>query len=245
MRHENTGRWWFAGLLVVCAFLGVQRFAVMAAEQNPPPTPTVVQPGATNDQPPSYAIVLFDGTDLSKWSGKDGQPGWKVEHGYVEVVKKSGPIWTKQSFGDCQLHIEFATPDPPTGQGQGRGNSGVYLQGRYEVQVLDSYHSTTYANGQCGAIYGNHPPLVNACRPPGQWQTYDILFFAPRFDPQGHVIEKPRMTVLQNGVLIQHNADIKGPTTAARFNDMQPTGPLLLQDHGHPVRYRNIWIRRL
>jgi 3-keto-disaccharide hydrolase len=215
----------------------------------PRTAPTVVTPGRTSADPPSDAIVLFDGRDLSKWRSGDGSPAkWTVRDGYVEVAPGTGEIVSADSFGDCQLHIEWATPAVVKGEGQERGNSGVFLMGRYEIQVLDSYQNETYFHGQAGAVYKQYAPLVNASRPPGQWQTYDIIFKAPKFDEQGKVTERARVTVLQNGVLIQNNVEIYGIT----YNDRPavyiahpPEQPLHLQDHGNPVRYRNIWIRRL
>ena len=214
------------------------------------PMARVVTPGDEDRLPPSDAIVLFDGTDLSAWKGtkQPGQPAeWKVENGYMEVTPDTGAIDTKQGFGSCQLHIEWASPDLANGDSQGRGNSGVYLMGLYEVQVLDSYHSTTYADGQAGAVYGQHPPLVNVCKAPGQWQTYDIIFHAPKFD--GSKLVRPAdMTVLQNGVLIQDHWILTGPTAWKERPPYSPHPdklPLSLQDHGNPVRYRNIWIRPL
>jgi len=206
--------------------------------------PPVVDPGV-NGGPPSDAIVLFNGHDLSKWKNEaGGEPRWKIENGYLEV-NGTGNIVTKQEFGDVQLHVEWATPSEVKGEGQGRGNSGVYLQGRYEIQVLDSYQNKTYYNGQAGAFYGNAAPLVNACRKPGEWQTYDIVFHAPRRTAEGKV-EPGSFTVLQNGVLVQDHTPVKGDaTTAAMFQGVTAKGPLVLQDHGNPVRYRNVWIRPL
>ena len=218
------------------------------------PHPRVVAPGTTSTQdqpgkPPSDAIVLFNGKDLSNWQTAKGEPAkWKVENGYFEVVAKTGDIQTKQGFGDCQLHVEWAAPDPPKGQDQDRGNSGVYLMGLYEVQVLDSYESKTYADGQAGAIYGQYPPLANASRPPGQWQSYDIIFRRPRFDTEGKLVRPARVTLVHNGVLVQDNVELTGPTAhKARppYRAHADKLPLLLQDHSHPVRYRNIWIREL
>jgi hypothetical protein len=249
--------------LASIAFALVAALAVAAAQapkdwpihDESRPRPEVVTPGtfSTPDEPgrpPSDAIVLFDGKDLSAWkSSKDGGPApWKVENGYVEVVKKTGGIETKQGFGDCQLHVEWQAPAPPVGKGQDRGNSGVFLMGRYEVQVLDSYESTTYPDGQAAALYGQYPPLVNACRPPGVWQVYDIVFEAPRFDAKGQLLRKARATVLHNGVVVQHATELMGPTThKARppYAAHPDRLPLSLQDHDHPVRYRNIWIREL
>ena len=218
----------------------------------PPPKkePPVITPGRTPSDPPSDAIVLFDGKDLSAWrsAGGSGEARWQVRDGYMEVVAKTGDIATKQEFGDCQLHIEWATPTEVKGEGQERGNSGVFLMERYEVQVLDSYNNTTYYHGQAGAVYKQHAPLVNACRKPGEWQTYDIIFKAPQFDEQGKVTERARVTVLQNGVLIQNNVEIYGNTWHDKPALYLPHGPkasLKLQDHGNPVRYRNIWVRPL
>jgi Domain of Unknown Function (DUF1080) len=218
------------------------------------PAPPVVDPGtaSTQDSPgraPSDAVVLFDGKDLSKWAHKDGSAAkWKLENGYFEVVPKTGYIYTREAFGDCQLHVEFAEPSPAKGEGQDRGNSGVFLQGLYETQVLDSYQSKTYADGQAGAIYGQYPPLVNASRSPGQWQTYDIVFHGPRFDKDGKLLRSARETVFHNGVLVQDNVELSGPTAHGKRPPYGPQPeklPLALQDHNHPVRYRNIWIREL
>jgi len=218
------------------------------------PRPPVIDPGTFSTQetpgrPPSDAIVLFDGKDLSKWRSMDGGPAkWIVKNGYMESVKGAGYIRTYQNFGDCQLHVEFATPTPPKGTSQGRGNSGVFLMGKYEVQVLDSYENITYADGQCAAIYGQYPPLVNASRKPGEWQTYDIVFHGPRWDKEGNLIRKARITVFHNGVLVQDNVEIWGPTQWLKADPYTPhseKGFLALQDHGNPVRYRNIWIREI
>ena len=197
------------------------------------------------EQPPSDAIVLFDGTDLSEWTFTDGRPSnWEISDGSM-TVQRGGGIVTKKKFGDMQLHIEFCTPSPPRGEGQDRGNSGVYLQGAYEVQVLDSYGNKTYIDGMCGAIYEQYPPLVNVSRQPGEWQVYDIIFRAPRFDSQGKMVNNPIITVLHNGVLIQNHVEIHGITRSAISETENPTGPIFLQDHDHPVKYRNIWVREL
>jgi Domain of Unknown Function (DUF1080) len=218
------------------------------------PAPKVITPGtpSTPEAPgraPSDAIVLFDGKDLSHWAQKDGSNAkWKVENGYLEVVPKTGEIHTRAAFGDCQLHVEFAEPSPPKGESQDRGNSGVFLMGLYEIQVLDSYESKTYADGQAAAVYGQYPPLVNASRPPGQWQTYDIVFHGPRFDASGKVTRAAHVTVLHNGVLVQDNVELTGPTAHKQRPPYQAHPeklPLVLQDHGHPVHFRNIWIRDL
>ena len=210
------------------------------------PQPRVVT--AEEGTPPSDAVVLFDGTDLSKWVGKDGGAAqWKVENGCMEVTR-TGNIQTADSFGDCQLHLEWAAPEEVKGDSQGRGNSGVFLLGLYEIQVLDGYDTPTYADGITTAIYGQFPPMVNACRKPGEWQTYDIFFLAPQFDG-AKVVRPATTTVAHNGVLVQLNRAALGPTghkTAPSYGDGHPsTRPLMLQDHGDPVRYRNIWIRAL
>jgi hypothetical protein len=216
------------------------------------PQPPKVDPGTTTQhsgRPPSDAVILFDGKDLSKWRGRGGNPAsWKVAKGYMEIVKGSGSILTEQGFGDCQLHVEWRMPLPPHGEGQERGNSGVFLMGLYELQVLDSYENKTYPDGQAAAIYGQYPPLVNASRPPGEWQTYDIVFHRPRFDTSGKLARPARMTVLHNGVLVQDNVELTGPTAhQARPPYKQHANrlPVSLQDHGAPVRYRNIWVREL
>jgi hypothetical protein len=206
--------------------------------------PPVIQPGVAG-APPSDAIVLFNGKDMSAWRTENGSPcKWIVKEGYVEV-NGTGNIFTRQEFGDVQLHIEWASPGEPVGEGQGRGNSGVYFQGRYEIQVLDSYKNKTYYDGQAGAFYGNFPPLVNPARKPGEWQSYDIIFRAPKPGPDGKQIIPGSLTVLFNGVLVQDHVPVKSATTAAAFKDVTPKAPLMLQDHGNPVRFRNIWIRPL
>jgi len=218
--------------------LGAASIALAADAKKEPP---VIDPGP----PPSDAIVLFDGKDLSKWKTRSGGgPKWKIlGDGAAEV--SGGDIMTKDEFGDCQLHVEWASPSVVKGDSQGRGNSGVYLQGRYEIQVLDSYNNKTYPDGQAGALYGHAAPLVNASRKPGEWQTYDIIFHAPRLDADSKVVPGS-FTVLHNGVLVQDHTPVKGDaTTAAAFKGITPKGPLVLQDHGNPVRYRNIWLRPL
>ncbi len=206
------------------------------------PLPPVIVPGTASTQdtegrPPSDAVVLFDGKDLSQWTTEDGQPAkWKVSDSYMEVVPHNGGIHTRQSFGDCQLHVEFAEP------------GGVFLMGLYEIQVLDSYQSKTYADGQASAVYAQFPPQVNASRAPGQWQAYDIIFHGPHFDKDGKVLRPARVTVLHNGVLVQDNVELSGPTGHHVRPPYKPTPdklPLGLQDHGNPVRFRNIWIREL
>ncbi len=219
------------------------------------PHPPVVTP-AENGGAPSDAIVLFDGKDLSKWEGhpssitRAGQSGpaeWKVENGYTEVVPNSGDISTKEKFGDCQLHVEWASPGEVKGNSQARGNSGVILMGRYEVQVLDSYNNPTYADGQAGAIYGQWPPLANPVRKPGDWQSYDIVFEAPKFE--GEKLIKPAyFTVFLNGVLIQNHQASMGPMVyrqVAHYTPHPAEDSLVLQNHNSKVRFRNMWIRRL
>jgi hypothetical protein len=202
--------------------------------------------------PPSDAMVLFDGRDLSRWTHRSGQgalldPKWVVRDGYFEVMPRSGPLSTRESFGDIQLHIEWATPSEITANSQGRGNSGVLLMGLYEVQVLDSYNNPSYADGQAGALYGQWPPLVNASRPPREWQTYDIVFEAPRF--KGEALVSPAfMTVLWNGLVAHNRKEVRGRTVYRAVAEYKPHAaelPLVLQDHGNPVRFRNVWARRL
>ncbi|MFA6470449.1 MAG: DUF1080 domain-containing protein [Candidatus Latescibacterota bacterium] len=193
---------------------------------------------------PSDAVVLFDGKDLSEWVQPDGKPAaWTVAEGAFTVKKGSG-IMTRKEFGDMQLHIEFAAPYPPKGEGQDRGNSGVYLQGIYEVQVLDSFGNKTYTDGMVGAIYKQYPPLVNPSRPAGKWQTYDIIFHAPKFNAANKIEKKARGTILLNGVLIQDNVEIEATPGGPR-NVEAPRGPIFLQDHNHPVKFRNVWVREL
>ena len=215
------------------------------------PQPTVVTPAAEVGGPPSDAIVLFDGTDMSMWrSGKGKEAKWKIVDNAMESVPKSGFVHSKEEFGDCQIHLEFASPKNVKGSSQGRGNSGVYLMGAFEVQVLDSFENPTYADGSAGSVYGQYPPQVNASRGPGQWQTYDIVFRRPRFDDDGKLSEKAKITVLHNGVLIQDSVLALGPTNWIQHKGYEglkdkTKGPIGLQDHGNPVRYRNIWVRRL
>ena len=222
------------------------------------PQPRVVTPGEHFSQlapPPSDATVLFSGADLSAWKRPDGgEAHWPVRDGYFEA-SRGGLIRSKERFADFQLHLEFATPAEPKGSGQGRGNSGVMINGMYEVQVLDSYESPTYPDGQCGALYGQTPPLVNACRKPGEWQTYDILFESPRWDEQGKLVKNASVTVLHNGVVLHHRREYMGCTDgiggvphkalAAYGKPHDPEVFIDLQDHGNPLRYRNIWIRSI
>ena len=211
------------------------------------PQPAIVTPGTQESLggAPSDAVVLFDGSDTSKWVGRDGEVQWKVEDGYMEVTR-TGDVKTKDSFGNCQLHIEWASPSEVKGESQGRGNSGVFLMDRYEIQVLDGYDNITYADGITAAIYGQYPPLVNACRKPGEWQTYDIIFIGPRFDGN-ELIQPAYATIIHNGVLVHHHQAVLGPTGHRSLSSYSqphpPEAPLRLQDHGDLVRYRNIWIR--
>ncbi len=228
-----------------------QKWRVHDAERPHPPKVTSGVP-LLNEAPPSDAVVLFDGKDLSQWiatvrGGAQQQPAWKVENGYMEVVPRSGRLVTKQKFGDCQLHIEWMVPKDVEGAGQGRGNSGVELMTHYEIQVLESYENMTYADGQAASIYGQWPPLVNASRPPGEWNVYDIFFEAPRFE--GDRLRKPGyVTVVHNGILVHNHQQILGAAIHRKVAEYAPHAaeePLSLQDHGQRVRYRNIWIRRL
>lgn len=216
------------------------------------PRPPVVTPGKVTPPEsfrtaPSDAQVLFGGKDLSNWQAPDGgEPTWKVASGYMEAAGKG--LQTKGEFGDCQLHVEWASPEKVEGDGQGRGNSGVYFMGRYEVQVLDSYENQTYADGQAGALYGQYPPLANACLPPGEWQVYDIVFHRPHFGDNGAVTRPATMTVFHNGVLVQDHAELRGTTTHKSpgvYKQHADKLPIDLQFHGNPVRFRNIWIRQL
>ena len=215
------------------------------------PMAPVVTPGPhVSIAPSSDAVVLFDGTSLAKWTQRDGSPAkWRVVDGAFEVVKGTGTLTTRDAFGDAQLHLEWMSPKPAVGTDQDRGNSGVFFGGgRYEVQVLDSYQSVTYADGQAGSLYGQHPPLVNASRPPGEWQSYDIVYHRPRFDGGGKVLSPARFTVFHNGILVQDNAELVGPTanmSRPPYEAHPDRLPISLQDHGHPVRFRNVWIRDL
>lgn len=209
------------------------------------PLPAVVTPGL-NGAPPSDAIVLFDGRDLAHWKAGGKAAAWKVEGGYVEV-NGTGSVESVEEFGDVQLHLEFATPAKVEGESQGRGNSGVFFMGRYEVQVLDSFENRTYADGQAAALYGQTPPLVNACRKPGEWQSYDIVFRAPRWDGE-KLLSPARATVLHNGVLVQDAQPFLGATahrSVAQYAKHEAELPIGLQDHGNPMRFRNVWARRL
>ncbi|GAB3319752.1 DUF1080 domain-containing protein [Larkinella ripae] len=259
-------------ILALIMVAGAAQLAVAQEkkQQNPEsseiwePVPRVVTPGvlspstASGTTAPSDAIVLFDGKDGSKWvSVKDYNPNnwngvtegsntWPVRDGAM-FSAKGASLRTKQEFQDFQLHIEFRAPDKVEGNGQGRGNSGIFLQGRYELQVLDGYNNPTYSNGMVGSIYKQAIPLVNPSRKPGEWQTYDIIYYAPKFNKDGMMAEQGKVTVLLNGVLVLYNFNIKGTTEYIGYPKVQPhgKGPLLLQDHGNPVGFRNIWIREL
>jgi len=251
-------------LLVITIHVNAQQKADPALTEIWSPVPKVVTPGKTDAMPPSDAIILFNGKDVSSWQSKKGKPfNWKVEDsaivvvGFAEDAEYSAEekqknavqgIQTKQGFGDCQLHIEWKTPAVVKGEGQGRGNSGVLFMGRYELQILDSYNNTTYSNGQAGSIYKQHMPMVNVCRPPGEWQAYDVIFIAPQFYADSTLKSAARMTVFQNGVLIQNNVELWGSMQyigVPKYVTHAAKEPLLLQDHRNPVSFRNIWIREL
>ncbi len=211
------------------------------------PEPRVVVPGNAT-MAPSDAIVLFDGESTSEWTHEAGNPiRWEVADGAMTVVGGTGGIFTKKTFGDFQLHLEWRAPARVKGEGQGRGNSGVFLQNRYEVQVLDNYNNRTYSNGQAASIYKQSIPLVNACRPPGEWQTYDIIYTAPHFNADGIKTVPAYVTVIHNGIVVQNHTEIQGTTEYIGLpkNEAHGKGPIQLQDHGDRVSYRNIWIREL
>ncbi len=245
------------GLMVTttCAFLcglplsGQSPIRWKIHDMTRPAPPKVVSQMKLPVAPPSDAIVLFDGTDISQWRAADGSAAkWIIKDGSLAAVPGGGAVFTKRGFGDIQLHIEWAAPTPARGKGQGRGNSGVFLMSKYEIQVLDSYENVTYTDGQAAALYGQSPPLVNASRPAGEWQAYDIVFRRPRFRPDGSVARPARVTVLHNGVLVQDNTAAWGPTSWLQhlpYESHPDRLPLQLQDHGNPVLYRNIWVREL
>lgn len=249
MAHAISGRRWHRRGAILLSVMALGAAVLAAPRLDPPwlsginwPRPEVVDPGPVGG-PPSDAIVLFDGKDLSEWTG-DVQT-WTIRDGYGIA---GGTITTKRPFGDCQLHVEWAAPTEIKGDGQNRGNSGIKLMGFYEVQVLDSYENETYYDGQAGAVYKQRPPLVNACRKPGEWQTYDIIFRAPRFDQTGKLVRPAFITVLHNGVLIQDHFELLGQTAYRKppmYLPHPPRLPLSLAYHKHPVRFRNIWIREL
>jgi hypothetical protein len=236
---------------------GLQAVAADAAKKPEPrdtevwePVPAKVTPGVKSGMPPSDAIILFDGRNLDAWKSVKGDApaAWKIDQGEMVIAPGTGDIQTREKFGDVQLHVEWRTPKLPADKvNQDRGNSGVFLQDVYEVQVLDSFTNKTYVNGQAGSIYKQHPPLVNASLPEEQWQTYDIVFTAPRFAADGTLKSPGRLTVLHNGVLVQNHAELAGGTTYLGPPSYTAHGdmPLRLQDHSHQVRFRNIWLRKL
>jgi 3-keto-disaccharide hydrolase len=244
-------------LVILFGFFGAngaraQSPANWAIHSTERPQPRIVNPGPAGPSapPPADAMVLFNGRDLSRFRDDKGGPAkWKVENGYIEVMPGTGSLVTADGFGDVQLHIEWATPSKVEGEGQERGNSGVFFGGgRYEVQVLDSYNNITYPDGQAGAIFGQYPPLVNASRAPGEWQTYDIVFHTARFDAAGKLVRPARATVFHNNVLVQDDVELTGPTAFQRrpvYAAHPVELPITMQDHSFPVRFRNIWARRL
>ena len=241
--------------LILSSFILLTSASAFAQENPSPyrahdpkrPKPPVVTPSRIKEPvlAPSDAIVLFEGDDLSQWRSGDGPAKWAVKDGYME--SGAGFLQTADSFGDVQLHVEWAAPVPVKGKGQGRGNSGIFLMGKYEIQVLDSFENETYADGQAAAIYGQAPPLVNASLPPGEWQTFDVVFRRPRFDGD-KVVSPAELTIFHNGILVQENKKLWGPTSWLKHEPYVPHAdelPISIQDHGNPVRYRNIWVRKL
>lgn len=253
----QKGLWMGLALLITCStatmLIGQKKESKLPPEATEvwEPEPRVVTPGASNHQPPSDAVVLFDGKSLDQWksAGKDSPAPWKVENGYFQVVPQTGGIETKAVFGDVQLHIEWKAPEIIKGSGQGRGNSGLFFMGgRYEVQILDSYNNRTYSNGQAGSVYKQHIPLVNAMRPPTEWNTYEVVFMAPRFNADGVLVAPARVTVFHNGILVQNNVELKGNTEyigIPQYQAHEAALPIQLQDHGDLVSFRNIWVRKL
>lgn len=227
-----------AGTIATAAFVDEYKSGIVW------PKPAIIDAGPAPVAPapmPSDAIVLFDGKDLSAWEGGEN---WPIEDGAATTAKAG--ITSKQAFGDCQIHLEFATPSKVEGSGQGRGNSGLYLMGQYEVQILDSYENETYYDGQCGAIYKQQPPTVNASRKPGEWQTYDIVFTAPRFAEDGKIEKPGYVTVLHNGVVIHNHFELQGATSYTeppKYTKHADKLPLHIQFHGNATRFRNIWVR--
>jgi hypothetical protein len=239
--------WVVGGLAVVAMAVGAATAVARLQKEYKSgivwPEPRVVTPGKTDAEPPSDAIVLFDGKDMSKWNGGEK---WDVKDG-VATSQKSD-ISTKDAFGDCQLHVEFATPEKVVGKGQGRGNSGVFMMNKYEIQILDSYDNTTYFDGQCASIYKQTPPMVNACRKPGEWQSYEIVFTVPKLAEDGKVLKPAYATVIQNGIVVQNHFELLGSTfydQPAHYEKHAEKLPIRLQFHGNPVKFRNIWIREI
>ncbi|MDH4063554.1 MAG: DUF1080 domain-containing protein [Acidobacteriota bacterium] len=246
-RNRSRTAWLTVGLLAVAVRLVVPQAGDPKLTEVWEPVPAVVDPGGPG-KAPSDAVVLFDGRDLSEWRGKDGDAPWTVGDGAMTVAAGTGDIVTRRAFGDAQVHLEWRTPSVVRGVSQERGNSGVFLMERYEVQVLDSYENPTYANGQAASVYKQFMPLVNVARPPGVWQTYDIVFGAPRFKADGALDRPATLTVLHNGVLVQNHVTLEGATTyigKPSYSRHAGKAPLMLQDHGNPVSFRNIWVREL
>jgi Domain of Unknown Function (DUF1080) len=231
--------WLFAGcLFTICTLHAAQIIEFKSGIVWPEPKP--IDPGSAT-QPPADAVVLFNGENLSEWQGGEK---WKIENGIATAA--GGGITTKRRFGDAQIHLEFATPEKVEGTGQGRGNSGLYIMGKYEVQILDSYDNSTYFDGQCGSVYKQQPPMVNACRKPGEWQTYDIIFTAPRFEKDGKLAKPGYVTVLHNGLVVHNHFELMGGTSyiaAPKYEKHGEKEPLHIQFHGNPVKFRNIWVR--
>ncbi|WP_143306140.1 3-keto-disaccharide hydrolase [Chitinophaga vietnamensis] len=241
-------------LIAACTMLSFSAMAQNSQQGKPEdtevwePVPKVITPGKETLTAPSDAIILFDGKNLDQWESEKGGPAkWEVKNGAVTVVKGTGMIKTKQNFEDFQLHIEWRTPAEVKGESQGRGNSGIFMQEFYELQVLDNYNNRTYSNGQAGSFYKQKIPLVNACKKPGEWQSYDVIWTAPRFNDDGSLKSPARATVLQNGVLVQNNVSLEGKTLyiGKPYYEKHGAKSIFLQDHGNPVSYRNIWIREL
>jgi hypothetical protein len=234
-----------AAALLLCAASSAQR-------GGDGPQPVAVVAGAVPGPPPSDAVILFDGKDVSQWEYENGRAAaWPIVDGALTCKSGTGNLYSKRKFGSAQIHVEFAVPSMPNAHGQARANSGVYLQGRYEIQILDSFNNPTYANGSAGAVYGQYAPLVNVSRPPKEWQSYDIVFHAPKCGPDRQLTSPGTVTVLYNGVLVQDNVAIRGRTTSSDNTDVCEDGPLMLQDHYHPdvketfMQFRNIWVRPL
>jgi hypothetical protein len=246
---------WIIYLTLLCGVVAGQQIPTMQMQHEMTeiwePEVKIIQPGVNYGDIPSDAISLFNGVNLmEEWTNaKSEKPGWKAENGILTVAKGTGDIMTKRKFSDFQLHIEWRSPAEVSGESQGRGNSGIFLQGLYELQVLDNYNNRTYRNGQAGSIYKQYAPLVNACRKPGEWQCYDIIYTAPAFQTDGTYRVPPRVTVLQNGVVVLNGVILRGPTEYIGIPEytLKPhgAGSIRLQDHGNSVSYRNIWIREL